>query len=535
MNIIQSKNSLIILILVILFASFVRFYKLGEIPVSISWDEAAVGYNAWAVANYGMDEWGNRFPLVFKSFMDDKHPIHIYLTAIPVKILGLSEFSTRFSAALFGVFNVIIIFFLARKLFKSDFAGVIASFVLAISPYNVHFSRFSHEFNFAIFFFLLGFYLFLKSVEENYKLLPFSFFSFGISFITYHSPKVIIPLFFLLLIFLYRENLKKMGRQIKLSMVVVGFFTAIILLNPGLLGLARVKQTSISDEQIKVTSVFLATGNKALGKGQIIFEQYLKHFSFSYLFLKGDQNPRLAPHNIGQFFLIDFLFIIVGLIFLTKSRSKVGFILLFWLLISPIPSSSVNEAPQSARAMFMAPVLSLIISFGILRVLTLSKNHKFNVLLGVILVFVYGALFNNYFKFYTDGSYNIANAIEFQYGMKEIVQYIDKHPEYAQVYMTDVRSQPYIFFLYYLKVPPQEFLKTAKLNEKESKTHNLISEYDRFKFGGWDVIESEPYPYYVYIIEDSKFGGLVHQKDFGIDKLILFPSGSRAFYIISKS
>ncbi|KKQ96399.1 MAG: hypothetical protein UT23_C0032G0001, partial [Candidatus Woesebacteria bacterium GW2011_GWA1_39_12] len=58
---------------VILLALFLRVYKLGDIPPSINWDEAAVGYNAFSIANFGRDEWGNVFPLVFKSFEDYKH------------------------------------------------------------------------------------------------------------------------------------------------------------------------------------------------------------------------------------------------------------------------------------------------------------------------------------------------------------------------------------------------------------------------------------------------------------------------------
>ena len=88
----KNKLTYIILGLIIILAGFLRFYKLDQIPASLNWDEIAAGYNAYTIANWGADEYGNRFPIVFTSFGDDKHPVHIYLTAIVVKIFGLSDF-----------------------------------------------------------------------------------------------------------------------------------------------------------------------------------------------------------------------------------------------------------------------------------------------------------------------------------------------------------------------------------------------------------------------------------------------------------
>src|SRR3989344_517563 len=145
-----------ILFLIIILAATLRIYRLDSAPPSLSWDETAVGYNAWTIANWGRDEYGKVFPAFFKSFSDDKHPVHIYATAVSVKLLGLSEFSTRLPSALFGILNVLLIFFLAKLMFSSEILGLFASVLLTISPYNIHFSRFNHEANFALFFFMLG-------------------------------------------------------------------------------------------------------------------------------------------------------------------------------------------------------------------------------------------------------------------------------------------------------------------------------------------------------------------------------------------
>src|SRR5258706_16069472 len=106
----NKKITKILLILIIVLAFALRVYKLAEAPPSISWDEAAVGYNAWTIANYGKDEYGKVFPPFFRSFGEDKNPVDIYLTAIFVKFMGLNELSIRLPVALFGVLNVYIIY-----------------------------------------------------------------------------------------------------------------------------------------------------------------------------------------------------------------------------------------------------------------------------------------------------------------------------------------------------------------------------------------------------------------------------------------
>src|SRR5688572_23536428 len=106
----MKNKKLILLILIIFLAAFLRLYKLDKIPSALNWDEVDAGYNAYAIANWGRDEWGESFPLVFTSFRDDKHPVHIYSTVPFVKLFGLSDFITRLPSALAGVLSVFLIY-----------------------------------------------------------------------------------------------------------------------------------------------------------------------------------------------------------------------------------------------------------------------------------------------------------------------------------------------------------------------------------------------------------------------------------------
>lgn len=533
MNMKNSRQLIFGLMLaIILLASFLRLYKLDQIPPSLSWDEVAVGYNAYTIANWGKDEWGRAFPLYFKSFEDDKHPVHIYLTAIPVKIFGLSDYSTRVSSAVFGIFNVIIIFFLGRLLFKSSWVGILAAVFLAISPYNLHFSRFSHELNFVVFFFLLGLLLFFQSIQGKKNLLPLSFLSFGITLLSYHSAKIVAPQIILLLIALYFKNLWQIKKQFLIGLFIIGIFIAIILANPALLGAARAKQTAISWEEVKKTDVYKKTNNEFLARGEIVARQYLSHYSLQYLFISGDKNPRLSSQGSGEFYKIDALFLIIGALALLWQRSKVTLVLFFWALLAPVPASLVNEAPHASRAMFMVGSWHLIAAIGFYRIINVLKHPAWVVPVLLLGFSFLGWQFREYTGYYYN-EYGKRYAIEWQYGMKQSAEYLKDHNGYFQIYATNVRSQPYIFFLYYLKTPLPEFLSNVSYNNTQGRSSSLVSGFGKYYFGITNLQEVRPNPGVLYVASPSEYDGIGYKDMLNVKKLIRYPNGTDAFFLVS--
>src|SRR3989338_404558 len=228
---------LLILILMLSFA--LRVYKLDLVPPSLNWDEVDAGDNAYSIANWARDEWGQFLPLVFTSFRDDKHPVHIYLTAPILKLFGLSDFTTRLSGAIVGTLSVIVIFYLARIIFKSDLTALLSALFLAVSPYHLHFSRGLWEVNFALFFFMLGLLMFYLGLQKKAWLINISLLSFGLSIFSYHSSKIIVPPILLLLIILYIKDLKRLSINFYLGIIILIATIIILISNPRILGFAR--------------------------------------------------------------------------------------------------------------------------------------------------------------------------------------------------------------------------------------------------------------------------------------------------------
>jgi hypothetical protein len=71
-------------------------------PPGLYVDEASIGYNAWTIAHFGVDEHGIHFPLFFQAFGEYKNPIYVYAVAALVRFLPLTVAVERFPAALFG-------------------------------------------------------------------------------------------------------------------------------------------------------------------------------------------------------------------------------------------------------------------------------------------------------------------------------------------------------------------------------------------------------------------------------------------------
>jgi hypothetical protein len=177
----------------------------------------------------------------------------------------------------------------------------------------------------------------------------------------------------------------------------------------------------------------------------------------------------------------------------------------------------------------------LISALGLYFLLNLVRKKAFKIIILIITVIILLLSLQNFLNYYF-GEYVKRYAIEWQYGMKQIVEYVKDHEEYGQVFMTDVRSQPYIFFLYYLRPPLQDYLSSVIYNNSESnRSYNTVSIFGRYYFGGWDPVESLPNPGVLYVLTPSQYDGLRYRLAFEVKRVIYYPNGTVAYYLVSSN
>src|SRR3990167_8496580 len=105
------------LLLIIVGASILRLWQLGNVPISPDWDEVALGYNAYSILQTGKDEYGEFMPIILRSFDDYKPALYAYCIIPFIKLFGLSTFSIRLPSAITGVLMIIGIYYLIGEFF----------------------------------------------------------------------------------------------------------------------------------------------------------------------------------------------------------------------------------------------------------------------------------------------------------------------------------------------------------------------------------------------------------------------------------
>ena len=197
----KKRFVLISLVLIFLIGIFLRFYQLNTIPNGLHIDEAIGGVNGYFLLQTGRDSNNNVLPLQTEVFGDYNPTGYAYLTMLPINLLGLNEFSTRFPGAFLGGLTVVAVFLLALSIFKSKKIALLSALLLAISPWHIVFSRSSEETLVSLFFVVLGFALVLLSLEnKKLKLLIPGIISLAISLFVYFTPRIFVPLFLLTII-----------------------------------------------------------------------------------------------------------------------------------------------------------------------------------------------------------------------------------------------------------------------------------------------------------------------------------------------
>lgn len=457
-----------LIILVVLFGLLLRIVGLDSHPAGFTPDEASFGYDAYSILKTGKDQWGNTLPLVFKSFGDDKLPVYTYLTVPSVAIFGLNEFAVRLPNALLGSAAILVVYFLALKLFKEKKIALLASLLTAISPWHFMLSRGAFEANLTTFFLPLGILLFLKG--KKYYLLAFVVFLINI--FTYHSARILTPLVLVGLVYFYMEELKR-DRTYKIW--VGGVVVLLVIAIAGIfIGGSRVASSSIADINFKDDRYFAQIVGEPSLIAKLFYNEpiyvarqfvgnYLSYFSPQFLLTNGPAEGTygMVP-GVGVLYIVEAVFV-VGAIwaFLTKKelRNKNTYLILLWILVSAIPAALTKGPGYAAnRAAFIMPALQIFVAIGAYYVWNIAKRLKYS----KIIIWGFAVLWIGNFLYvgekYLVGQ-RVNNAPDMVYGTKELFEYLDSKSSYNEVIISKKISEPQIYAAFWGKMDPVEYQK----------------------------------------------------------------------------
>lgn len=506
------------LILILLLAFILRFYKLGQVPISLEWDEVALGYDAYSILQTGKDQFGKLFPLTFRSLDDYKPPIYEYATVPSVALFGLNEFGVRFPSALFGTLTVLITYWLVKTIFSAfSTPGVyklslVAAFLLAISPWHLQFSRAAFEVNISVFVTVAAVTAFLAGLK-NHKFFLFSAFLFGLDLFSYHSTRVVSPLLLLSLFLIFNRQLpdrKKVFGFLAIYGVFFLMFLPILfssdaqirfkatnIFNPGARYLEeRDLEKEFLDKRTQDKSAGFEGAGKIFHNQRLIYTdyetlkkalgKYLSHFDFEYLFIKGDAPLHHAP-GFGLLYLWELPFLLLGLVYiLKKGLNRYTLILPIWLLLGPLPTAVTREAPHAVRSELILPMFQIFTAVGICKVFEAIKKESKWVWLPVIVIAMLVLIVNNAYylhQYYVHTNFELSN--KWLYGRKEAAEFTELNKaNYDKVIVSMQVDMPYIFWLFYTKYPPQQYLAsggTVSGGFEDGRNH-----FDKYEFRNFD-------------------------------------------------
>lgn len=476
---------LLVASLVIGFA--LRFYKLGEIPVSLYWDETAIGYDAYTLNVWGKDMHGNSgFQAIFPSYGDYKLPLMIWITSLSERFFGPTPFAVRLPSALAGMGIILISYVLSLELTHNKrIAGLTALFT-SILPIDTLFSRTGFEGHLAVLCIGLTIWLWLRSTRHVW-LLGISSLTSALAVYSYFSARIVVPLIATFtFIYLWRQTSSRWKISALLSFAVWFGLLLPIYQSPFY---AASNQFRLSTSSLLDTGPFAVesnilreqSGNSFISRlvyhryilqGKAILANVFTHLDFGYLFISGDSNLRHSTGNVGILFITMFPLVALG--FFILCRRNLSF-LLWWISLwfaFVLPAAIPTEVPHALRSLNTVLFWPLVAAWGLYYLWEYTSSHFVRLLFMFVPIFLLielGVFAHDYMAHYPTRS-----ATDWQSGYFEAASYLQQHEsEFDSCAVQFPDDRLYLYFLFGQRMAPNDL---AALN-KQSYLFTVVGKY----------------------------------------------------------
>ena len=562
----------IVLIVIVLVASFLRFYKLTVNPPSLFGDEADLGYQAYSILKTGKDYQGNFMPIHFHSLAEWRTPLYLYAAVPTVAIWGITPLGVRVPAAIFGILGVLAMYFLIKEITKSEQVGLLSSALLALSPWDLQYSRAGFEVTQMIFLFIVGLWLFLVSLKKP-KWLWLSVVCLVLTPWVYSTAKFFTPFLLVFLFFLYFKEILSISKKYLFYAAIAGLIVGIPIAYSSLfgggaqrfnyisifadptteanIGASRQEAARIRGEEGTGISPSLTDRlvyNKFTYWGDNFLKNYLSAFSTNFLFVKGDPDLRQSI-GIGEMYRIEIIALLFGLIFFfanKKENTKAKSLVAFWLIVGAVPASlTVDGGNHATRLILLLPFLIFLVSYGWVKVTDLFSGKNRRIVIAMISILYLISVFFYLHEYYTAYTWNSERWWHYGWG-PAITEIKSIDSNYDKVIISMSGEPAWIFFAAYYEYPPAVWQSQYPIGrDVDVPGFGKISHTGKFYFGTPDP-KIQIYGLGQYI--DSKTLYLANAKEMGANlimepgrvpnglrliKAIPFPSGEPAFYLFT--
>ena len=449
----------IIFFAILMLAIVLNTYRLGEVPRGVHVDEAGMTYDAYCIANYGVDRFLKHLPVYFINFGGGQNALYTYLAAIVIKIVGFyNDTIIRIPALILSVIEVIMAYFLVKE-FKGRKQGLLFMFLVTIMPWHIMKSRWGLESYLLSPMLLFSIYSLVKAVKSG-KLWTYALSGliFGITLYTYALSYIVIPLFLLLtLIYLLIK------KKVKLKQIIVFCIPLMILAIPLILML-MVQKGWIGEIDGFITIPKLHKSRLS----EIDITKFLYNVrNLKYVFV----TPLIDYNGIegfGPLYPLGTILMCIGLIItivkIIKNSNQVSknkiekseeidlsIIMLFAFISNFILCYLTELNINKANGIYISATYFIFVTL-----MSIKKNAKTIFTIITLTLIIYFVMFiKEYFTTFANKDYRF-----FDNGSIEVLEY---------VYSTDLKDRKictdmnYIYSLYAKPISPYQFTKNIKI------------------------------------------------------------------------
>lgn len=449
------------MVVIVLVGAFLCFYKLGQVPNGAYVDEAMIGYNAYSIAKTGVDEYGKAFPIFLRSFNAYSSPLYVYASAIPISIINLSVFSTRFVSALSGSLTIIFIYLILKETvkFKQKWTPLLGALIFAISPWHIFFSRGAFEASLGLLLLSIAIYFLIKA-EQKTQFFLYSSIVFGISTYSYHSLRII-PL---MLLPAYAYYLLR-KRKISLKPILASFavFSAVVLPQTIVM---MTPAFGARAEGLFYANVILTQANKIyalpkflaviLSAAREFLSQFIAYFSPRNIFFLGDPDLQRSVPEMGLYYRWLVVPFAIGVYSIFRKNFKKRFLLSLMLVSFAAPAAFAEDPFSAVRSLNLIIPFTIIITVGLSSLINKIGTKKSALILFVLIFFSLLNFWRSYFILLKS-----ERAATWGYGYEQLADYIKNSSEHFVIDTSRIKP-PHILMAFYMKIDPAAYQKFSQ-------------------------------------------------------------------------
>jgi hypothetical protein len=323
---------------------------LGSAPPGLFNDEAAFGYNGWALSHFGTDQFGTHWPLFFRSGGDYKGPAGVYFEALLTSFLPLTPWVIRLPNAIGGIGLAFAAGWLGWRLTRSYAVALILVVEAAFEPWFFHLARTMLEADLLTpLCYVVALAALAGGGERRLRYCLIAGIALGTAVFTAQPARFFTPAMLVIVVFAFRHVL----RGPRLAAVVGPVVLAIIVL---------VAASSAVTARLGTVSVFSNGG--LIGGARQALVDYLQYQGPFLLFIRGDMNLRHSTGFEGLLFVTAAVPLALGVVAAWRRRTEpFAVIALLGTLIAPAaPSLAVGV--NARRDVVVLPFLLVLLAYG---------------------------------------------------------------------------------------------------------------------------------------------------------------------------